>query len=124
VNVSGAASGLTLNASSGGNVGNDPTGKSLGTTGGPTKVYSDATPNIAMNSKSIGGTLSLTIANGTTAPGSVSGGTAVTTLNGAPTVSISGMTNITGSGAPVVIMPPYLALNYYIAVQGLYPSYQ
>jgi microcystin-dependent protein len=123
VNVSGAASGLTLNASSGGNIGNDPTGKSLATTGGPTKIYSDATPNIAMNSKSIGGNLSLTIASGTTAPGFVSGGTAVTTLNGAPSVSISGMTNITGSGMPVVTMPPYLALNYYIAIQGLYPSY-
>jgi microcystin-dependent protein len=124
VNVSGAASGLTLNASSGGNVGNDPTGKSLGTTGGPTKVYSDATPNIAMNSKSIGGNLSLTIANGTTAPGSVSGGTAVTTLNGAPTVSVGGMTDITGTGGAVATMPPYVAMNYYIAVQGVYPSYE
>ena len=126
VNVSGAASGLTLNASSGGNTGNDPAGKSLATTGGPTKIYSDATPSIAMNSKSIGGNLSLIIANGTTAPGSVNGGTAVTTLNGAPTVSISGMTDVAGSTvpAPVVTMPPYLAMNYYIAVQGLYPNYE
>lgn len=125
VNLSGAASGLTLNASSGGNVGNDPTGKSLATTSGTTRIYSDATPGIAMNSKSIGGNLSLTIANGTTAPGSVSGGTAVTTLNGAPSVSISGITGINGPGtaAPVTTMPPYLAMYYYIAVQGVYPSF-
>lgn len=123
VNISGVASGLTLNASSGGNIGSDPTGKSLATTGGPTKIYSDATPSIAMNSKSIGGNLSLSIADGTTAPGAVSGGAAVTTLNGAPSVSISGVTNIAGTGLPVAIMPPYLVLNYYIAVQGLYPAF-
>jgi microcystin-dependent protein len=77
-----------------------------------------------MAANSIGGNLSLTIANGTTAPGSVSGGTAATNLNGAPGVSIGGVTDVTGAGTSVITtMPPYVAMNYYIAVQGVYPSY-
>ena len=36
--------------------------------------------------------------------------------------SASGNTNGTGSGVPVSIMQPYLALNYLIAMIGIYPS--
>ncbi len=33
-----------------------------------------------------------------------------------------GNTGVTGSGAPVQHVPPYLAINFIIAMQGLYPS--
>ena len=29
----------------------------------------------------------------------------------------------TGEGAPVPIMPPFLTVNYIIALQGIYPSH-
>jgi len=37
-------------------------------------------------------------------------------------LQVSGMTGVTGSGAPVGIMNPYLVMNYSIATQGIFPS--
>lgn len=35
---------------------------------------------------------------------------------------VSGMTGVVGASSPVQIIPPYLAINYCIALQGLYPQ--
>ncbi len=40
-----------------------------------------------------------------------------------PLTSLAGVnTQAAGNGAPFMILPPYLALNYYIALTGIYPS--
>lgn len=126
--VSGAASGLKLyGAGNNGTLG-DPTGNSLGmATLGAGKIYTaTSTPKVAMNNDSIGGNLSLTIASGTTAQGTVGG---TSTLSGAPSVTIKGQTDVAGATSPapatalVPTMMPYLVLNYYIAMQGIYPMY-
>ncbi len=120
VNVSGPASGLMLKAASGGALDNNPSGKSLGTTVvAQAKIYSDATPTVNMNAGSIGGDLSLSIASGTTAPVAISGNPS-TTIGGS--ASVAGNTDLTGAGASVPLMQPSLVLNYYIAVQGIYPQ--
>lgn len=36
--------------------------------------------------------------------------------------AISGTTDITGSNAPISILNPYLAINYSIAIYGIFPS--
>jgi microcystin-dependent protein len=106
-----------LKASTGGNIGNDPTGKSLATTGTTTRIYSDAAPTITMNTSSIDSS-GLTVGNFT--------GTPTTTLSGAPVVTISGSTDPNGGGAvaPVTVptLPPFLAMNYYVAALGQYPA--
>lgn len=120
VAVSGPASGLELKGSSGGTLSNNPSGNSLGTTSGiSSRIYSDAAPSVNMNAGSIGGNLSLTIANGTTAPVSISG-SAATMIGG--TATLTGVTGSTGTGQPVENLPPYLAMTYYIATNGIYPS--
>jgi microcystin-dependent protein len=106
-----SASGLTLNGSSGGTLDNNPSGKSLGTTiTAQGKIYSDATPTVAMKAGSIGG--SIAVGNFT--------GNPTTTLSGAP--ALSGNTGPAGQGLPVPTMPPFVAMTYYIATQGVYPS--
>lgn len=107
-----SGSGLTLNGSTGGNYGNSPQGASLGTYTGAIKIYSDAVPSVAMKADSITGTAPITL--GGTPP--------ATAITGAPAVTIGGATNATGSGLPVGTLPPYLALNYFIAVSGVYPT--
>lgn len=100
----------TLKASTGGSRGNDPTGKTLATTTGPTTIYSDATPTIGMMNGSID-TSGLTV-NVTGTPSS--------TLTG--TASLSGATDNAGQGASFNIMQPYLGMYYYIATQGVFPN--
>lgn len=44
-------------------------------------------------------------------------------FDGAPTISMdSESIGVTGSSQPVSVMQPYLAMNYCIALQGIYPS--
>ncbi len=117
-----STSSLSIKASStGGASGVTPSATSyLGKVGlGSATIYTPTTPDVVMASGSVVGTVSGTLSG--TAPGSVSGGTATTTLSGAPTVSIGGATDATGAGTLVPTMPPYLALYYFIATQGLYP---
>jgi len=110
--MSGSLTGsLALKASTGGNVGTDPAGKSLATTGGTVRIYSDAAPTIAMNAASIDSS-GLTVGNIT--------GNATTTLGG--TASIAGTTDVTGSSQAVSLMQPSLVMNYYIAVNGIFPT--
>lgn len=101
-----------LKAASGGTSGNDPAGKSLATTSGAaTRIYSDAPPSVAMNAAAIDAS-GLAIGNFT--------GTATTKLGG--TAGVSGATSSAGSSAPVSVMQPYLVMNYYIAMTGIFPS--
>jgi microcystin-dependent protein len=121
LSISGTATGLKLNASTTTGTLADPTGNALGAApGGQGKIYTTGTPSVAMNASSIGGNLSLSIASGTTAPGTVSGGSATTTLGG--TATLSGATDPNGASQEVSLMQPSLVLNYYIAVQGIYPT--
>lgn len=107
--VTGAA---TLKASSGGNVGNDPTGKALATTSGvSSRIYSDAAPTISMNASGID-VSGLSVGNFT--------GTPTTTLGG--TATLAGATDQAGASQSVTLMQPSLVLNYYIAVNGIYPT--
>lgn len=112
-------SALTLNGSSGGNFGTNPSGASLGTYAGTQKIYSDAAPTVSMKAGAISGTAAVTF-GGT--PTTTISGNPTTTLTGTQSVAIGGNTGITGSGLPFSIMPPYLAMTYYIAINGLYPS--
>jgi len=102
---------LALKASSGGTTGNDPTGKSLATTAATVRVYSDAAPTVAMNAASIDSS-GLTVGNFT--------GTPTTTLGG--TATLAGVTDPTGSSQELPLLQPSLVLNYYIAVNGIYPT--
>ena len=115
--ISGSASGLTVKASSSGGLAT-PNGNYLGKSGGGAgNIYSNVTPDGALNAATIGGTLSLTVNAGVTAPVTVTGD-ATTTLTGA----VSGRTDPIGANADIPTMPPYLVMPYYIAVNGIYPS--
>lgn len=105
--LAGAAS---LKASNGGNRVNDPTGRTLATTAGPTAIYSDATPTIGM----MGGSID-------TSGLSVSfNGNPTSTLTG--TASVAGTSAPTGQGGAFSIMQPYMSMYYYIAVTGQFPT--
>lgn len=118
--LTGATSGLTIKASNSTgqtNPGGNFLGKSNGTAG---NIYSNAgTPDATLNAGSIAGNLSLTVNAGTTAPVSIAG-TAASTLTGNATAS--GTTNTIGANADVPIMPPYVVMPYYIALNGIYPT--
>lgn len=109
-----SGSGLVLNGSSGGNLSNSPSGASLGTSiGAPGRNYSDAAPTVAMKASSITGSATVAFT-----------GAPATTLTGTPTLTIGGATDAIGvtASAPVKIMQPYLAMYYYIATLGMYPT--
>lgn len=101
---------FSLRGSSGGTLTNNPSGASLGTSAGTVRVYSDAAPAVDMKAGSIGGSASIQFS-----------GNPSTTLSGAPAVGLGGHTDSAGGGQPISIMPPYLAMNYFIAISGLYP---
>lgn len=106
--VSGAS--FTVNGSSGGTLASSPSGNSLATTTGTTRIYSDAAPSVAMNAGTIGGSANVQF----------SGGNPTTTLTGSP--AVGGSTSPVGGNLPISTMPPYLAMYTYIAVNGLYPT--
>lgn len=61
------------------------------------------------------------IADATVAMGDFFGNTPSPTLSlGAATVS--GSTTMAGSGQPISLLHPYLAINYSIAIEGIFPS--
>jgi microcystin-dependent protein len=117
--ITGPATGLTIKAATTGTVGSNPNGAYLGKPAAPQgNLYTTATPDASLNAGTIAGTLSLTVGQGVTAPVTI-GGAATTTIGGS--ASVNGTTSIVGTGADVPIMPPYLVLPYYIAVEGIYP---
>ena len=111
LNVVGSSGGLT-----------SPSGNYLGKSTSPlVNVYSSATPDATLNAGAIsGGNVSVTVpasSSVVTFPSSTVAGT----VGG--TATVSGNTNVVGTGAAIDIRPPYIALTYYIAAQnGLYPS--
>ena len=111
-------SGLALNASNTGGGTGVPTGAALASTG-LTKIYVSATPNVAMATGSISGSAPVTFSGN---PTTTITGNPTTTLSGAPSVAVSGSTGITGNGVSIYNMQPYLAMKYFIAVNGIYPS--
>jgi microcystin-dependent protein len=116
--IAGPATGLTMRVLSGSNGQNTPANNYLGKPlSSSTNIYAAGTPNATLNAGAIGGTLSMTVNANTNAPVT---GAATTTLSG--TGQANGASAIIGSGVGVPIMPPYLVLPYYIAVQGIYPS--
>lgn len=112
-------SNLTLQANSGNGGGSSPAGTSLATVNVPSaKLYSTSAPNVAMMAGSIAGTASVAF---TGTPATTITGSPTTTLQGAPTVTLSGGTAAIGSAQPITIMPAYQALNYFVAIEGIYP---
>jgi microcystin-dependent protein len=119
VTASAAGSGLTLNASSGGTTTNAPSGASLTTPVVTTKIYSDAAPSIGMKAGSITGTAPVTFTGN---PTTTLSGNPAASMTGAPAVSISGQTGSVGTGNAFSILPPYVAMRYFIAVYGVWPT--
>lgn len=119
--IKGAASGLTIKASSTSNGQGSPANNYLGKSStSNSNIYSNTTtPDATLNAGTIGGELSLTVNQGTTAPVSVSGNAATTVTGGG---TATGATGVIGAGEAVPLMPPYLVLPYYIAYTGIYPS--
>lgn len=116
--IAGPATGLTMRVLSASNGQSTPANNYLGkAVGASTNIYATGTPNATLNAGAIGGTLSLTVNPNTNAPVT---GAATTTLSGNGVAN--GTSAVIGSGTAVPIMPPYLVLPYYIAVQGIYPS--
>lgn len=119
---------LTLNATSNPGIISQPSGKSLAK---PFfAIYSSLTPGIAMAAGSISGAVGGNLSG--SAP-VVLAGNPSTTFSGNPSSVLGGQltaslvagsaTDAAGNAAPVPvpIMPPYIALSYYIAAYGAYP---
>lgn len=115
-----SSSNLSMKAANSGAATANPTASSslstLSILGG--KIYGSAAPDTVLAANSVVGTVSGTLAG--TAPIT---GTATTTITGAPTVTLGGATDVTGTGAPVSVMQPYLAMYYFIATTGIFPSH-
>ncbi len=120
--ATGTVTGLKLNVVGGSGGVTSPSGNYLGkSTSNLVNVYSSATPDATLNAGAIsGGTVSVTVpassATATVAGGAVMAGV----VGGAATVS--GNTNIVGTGSAIDIRPSYIAMTYYIATNGIYPS--
>jgi microcystin-dependent protein len=118
--LNGPASGLTVKVAQNANGLGTPSGNYLGkSNGGAGNIYTSSAPDATLNTGTIGGTLSFTVNQNTTAPVTLTG-SPTTTLSGQAT--ISGTTSPLGSGGEVSIMQPYLVMPYYIATQGMYPA--
>lgn len=86
----------------------------------PNLYVTGVTPNIALNSSSISlaGNPTTTL---TGTPSTTLSGNPATSIIGGPAVVVTGQTNTAGASAAVPIMQPYLALSYYITINGIYP---
>lgn len=83
-------------------------------------VYSSAAPDATLNTSAIsGGKVSVTIP-ASSAPVSLPGSTVAGVVAG--TATVSGNATYIGASLPIDNRPAYIALTYYIATTGLYPS--
>jgi len=116
------ANGLNLMASDQPGQGNTANGNALGTANTPSvKLYVNATPNVNMAAGSISGTVNGTIP-ATTAKIALQGQLSVPVPQ--QTVNLSAPVSVPNPGQqPISIMPPYLVMNYYIAVDGDFPAH-
>lgn len=121
VTATAAGSGLTLQGYSGAASTGSPGGAALAS-GGLTRIYATSAPNVAMMANSIAGNAPVSFSGSPTT--TITGGTATTTLTGVPSSTLAGTSDPAAAppSAAVPIMPPYIALNYFIAANGLYPS--
>lgn len=117
------ADGLNLKATDTAGAINTANGNALGTANTPNvKLYVNATPNVTMAPGSIDGTITGTIP-ATTAKVNFQGKAAVQIP--AQSATVSGTVSFpNASQQPINTMPPYLAMNYYIAIQGIFPPRQ
>lgn len=122
VTVSGPPTGLVIKTVSGSGGQGTPSGNYLGKPPAATaNLYANGTPDSNLNNNALGGTMTLTVAAGSTAPVAVTGN-ANTTISGSGATT-PGVTNTLGGGVPINLLPPYLAMTYYIAAKnGIYPS--
>lgn len=112
-------SALTLVASSAaGNSIQPPPGGALAAPPAPApKIYaSGATPNVTMAAGSIGGGVAVTSSGAPTVK--LAGSAAVALTGNLP----AGVTGPTGGNVAVSTITPYLAMYYFIATQGIFPS--
>lgn len=94
-----------------------PSGNSLSVSSStPNRVYSSAAPNVDMSASALSGTITVTAS-----------GNAPVTLGGTAAVGLAGTlpagnTGIAGQGLPVNTITPYVAMYYFIATSGVFPS--
>jgi len=122
VTASANASSLTLKGYSGNAGSASASGGALATPQGPTnRIYASSTPDVSMAAGSISGNAPVTFTGN---PATTVSGNLTTTLSGLPTVALSGTTEVASQSAatPLNAMPPYLPMNVFIAVQGVYPN--
>ncbi|MBI3382828.1 MAG: tail fiber protein [Aquabacterium sp.] len=123
VSATASASGLSLKGSSGNASSASASGGSLATPQSPAnRIYASSAPDVTMASGSISGSATVTFTGN---PTTTLTGNLTTTLSGQPAVTVNGNTDMntpTGAMAPVSTMPPYLAMNVFIATQGIYPQ--
>lgn len=111
-------SALTLKAVSGNGAASAPGGASLATTAAPSnKIYSTAVPDVNMAAGTFGG--SIAVSSTSTVPVTLPASASTTLSGSAPG---SGNTGPAGGGTPFSNMQPYLSMNYFISVQGVFPS--
>lgn len=116
-----AGSSLTLNANGGAGGVSTPGGNALATINTPNaKLYAGGTPSVAMAAGSISGTASVSFGGNPTT--TLSTPTLSTSLAGSATANVSGTTAAAGSGQAFSIMPPFVAMPVYIAVNGIFPT--
>jgi len=112
-------SALTLKAVSGNGTASAPAGAALAATAAPSnKIYSTAAPDVPMAAGTFGG--SIAVSSSSTVPVTLPASASATLTGTAPG---SGNTGIAGSSTPFSNMQPYLAMYYFIATQGVYPSH-
>lgn len=121
---SSSSSTLRQNAVTGGARVADPTSAYLTTTTTSGAVYTTAgTPVVAMNTGAISGGVSGTLSG--TAPVTTTASTVTVAPQGPATTTLSGaiVAGNAGQSTAFAIMPPFVAMNYFIAVNGMYPNF-
>lgn len=94
-----------------------PTGAVLAVPNGPAnRIYTSTAPDVDMAAASIAG--SITVSSTATAPVTLPASAQATLGGSLP----AGTTGVTGSSQPFDNMQPYLAMYYFIATQGVFPS--
>lgn len=94
-----------------------PSGNSLAVSSStPNRVYSNAAPNVDMSAAALAGAITVTASGN--APVTL-GGTVAGTLTG---TLPAGNTGVTGQSVPVNTITPYVAMYYFIATSGVFPS--
>jgi microcystin-dependent protein len=109
---------LTLKANNAAAGTASPTGASLAVSAGPAnRIYTSTSPDVEMRPGTFGG--SIAVSSTGTAPVTFAAGSTSATLSGTLPAGVSGLT---GGNSSFSVMQPYLAMNYFIATTGIFPS--